>query len=279
MFQNGLYYISAEQEINQILAPGDITIIKQKYIINSQNKKIFLRKNQVFIQKTTNKINYIMSSPNQMISIGTGLIPFLEHNDANRALMGSNMQRQAVTLLFKQTPLVKTGLEERIAKDSESTLSANKSGLVKDITNKKILIQIAKNKKYRKYITKALSKKIKIKQKINKIIKTHEITKQVVEKEKKTNQNTFFKQNFIVKKNEWIKRGQTFIDGSGTFLGELALGKNILIAYMPYNGYNFEDAIVISKRLIDENILTSIHIKKYKTFIINNETEEVRIKY
>nr|YP_009145381.1 RNA polymerase beta subunit [Cryptoglena skujai]AKL39006.1 RNA polymerase beta subunit [Cryptoglena skujai] len=277
MFKNGLYYISAEQETNEILAPGDVAIIKKKYILNSKNDKILLRKNQTFIEKKTKKINYITSSPNQIISIGTGLIPFLEHNDANRALMGSNMQRQAVPLLFKEIPILKTGIEERIAKDSESTISANKSGLVKDITNKKILLEISYEKENTKYTTKTLTKKIKTKQKMNKLTKNYEIIKHVIEKEKKTNQNTFFKQKFFVKKNEWIKKGQSFIDGSGTLLGELALGKNILIAYMPYKGYNFEDAIVINKRLVDENILTSIHIKKYKTFIINNETEEEKI--
>lgn len=240
---------------------------------------MLLRKNQIFIERKTNEIDYLTSSPNQMISIGTGLIPFLEHNDANRALMGSNMQRQSVPLLYKQIPLVKTGMEEKIAKNSESTISTNKSGLIKDITSKKIIIHTSEEKSNIKYLTKTLSKKINIKNKINKNILFYNIIKYSIEKEKKTNQNTFFKQKFNIKKNDWIKKGQTFIDGSGTLLGELALGKNILVAYMPYNGYNFEDAIVISKRLVDENILTSIHIKKYKTFIINNETEEVRMKY
>lgn len=278
-FSSGLFYISTEQETNQILAPGDIPITEKKYITKLNKNKILLRKNQIFVQKTINKINYITSSSNQMISIGTGLIPFLEHNDANRALMGSNMQRQAVPLLFKQIPLVTTGIEKRIAKDSESTKSASKSGLIKDITNKKILIHVPNEKNNLKYLTKTMIKKMPSKHiKTNNIL-TYKILKHSIEKEKKTNQNTFFKQKINVKKKEWIQKGQTFIDGSGTLIGELALGKNILIAYMPYNGYNFEDAIVISKRLVDENVLTSIHIKKYKTFIINNETEEVRMKY
>lgn len=218
-----------------------------------------------------------------MISTGTGLIPFLEHNDANRALMGSNMQRQAVSLVKKEKPFVKTGLEIRVAKDSESTIIAKNSGLVRYVNHKKVIIYES-DKKYEPNFSKEINTSVirKIKNKITKKPKkVSSVFKEKIyelEKIKKSNQNTFLQQKPIVEKMQWVKKGQTIADGTGTSNGELTLGKNLLIGYIGWEGYNFEDAIVINERLIEEDILTSSHIKKYKTFLINNEAMEVRTK-
>lgn len=221
-----------------------------------------------------------------MISTGTGLIPFLEHNDANRALMGSNMQRQAVPLTKKEKPAVKTGLEIRVAKDSETTITAKNSGVVRYVNHKKIVVYenseefILKTYGKKKH-TKSIMKKIKEKSKIDPIKRFKIFNKRIYEldKVKKSNQNTYIQQIPIVEKMQWIKKGQTIADGSGTYNGELTLGKNLLIGYIGWEGYNFEDAIVINEKLVEKDILTSTHIKKYKTFLINNEAGEVRTKF
>lgn len=218
-----------------------------------------------------------------MISTGTGLIPFLEHNDANRALMGSNMQRQAVSLVKKEKPFVRTGLEKAVAKNSESTIIAKNSGVVRYTNHKKVIIyetnQSFENNNYEK-LNFSIIKKIKnrISKNPTKISKTFKERVYELEKARKSNQNTFLQQKKIVEKLQWVEKGETIADGNGTYNGELTLGKNLLIGYIGWEGYNFEDAIVINERLVEEDILTSIHIKKYKTFLINNEAGEVRTK-
>jgi DNA-directed RNA polymerase subunit beta len=219
--------------------------------------------------------------PNQIISIGTGLIPFLEHNDANRALMGSNMQRQAVPLIRKEKPIVQTGLEKRVAKDSQSTISAKKSGIIKYVSKKKIIIHEIPNALTKPTTSITLLKKIKNKLKGKKAIKfkSKKKEKHELQQIKKSNQNTIIFQNPTIKENQWIEKGQLIADGTGTNKGKLSLGKNLLIGYIGWEGYNFEDAVVINERLIYEDILTSISIKKFKTFLVNNEIGEVRARY
>lgn len=215
-------------------------------------------------------------SRNQPMSIGTGLIPFLEHNDANRALMGSNMQRQALPLLKRELPLIETGIETQICKSSQTTKLAEVSGIVTLVTNQQIIIKsilslprIKKNPCIQlKY--KNLFKKIKG---LN-----YKQIKYIVDQPKKSNQNTFIQQQPFIKNKEWVKKGQILTDGNATIQGKLALGKNLLIAYMSWQGYNFEDAVVINKRLVDENIFTSIQLKKQKIFITNEEKQELRIR-
>ena len=209
-----------------------------------------------------------------MISIATGLIPFIEHDDANRALMGSNMQRQALALKEKEIPLLETGIETQLAKESQTTILAKSSGIIKYISSKKIIVKEEKSP-YNKSINKSLIEK---KKKIKKIRDYRKNTKNRIyflENARKSNQNTYINQYPIVKVGDWVKKGQIIVDGTGTHQGKLSLGKNILVAYMSWEGYNFEDAIVINKRLRDEDILTSLHIKKYKTFLVNNEEGEV----
>nr|YP_009145448.1 RNA polymerase beta subunit [Monomorphina parapyrum]AKL78921.1 RNA polymerase beta subunit [Monomorphina parapyrum] len=276
-YKIGTFFINAEQEKKLIFAAGDsinkMSKAKPKEILS-------IRKNQEFSEGKTAKVDFISISPNQITSVGTGLIPFLEHNDANRALMGSNMQRQAVPLIYKEKPLVKTGIENRIAKDSESSIILRKSGLIIHATNKKITIFETKKGNFNgKTTNKKKTFLNKLKQKIYKknIFRKTLIRTYKLDKEKRSNQNTQSKQTHCLKKTEWGRKGQVLAEGTGSFKGELSLGKNILIAYMTWEGYNFEDAIVISERLINDELYDSIHIKKYKTYIINKETEEERI--
>lgn len=212
-----------------------------------------------------------------MISVGTGLIPFLEHNDANRALMGSNMQRQAVGIENPEEPKLQTGIEKEIGRLSNSTLDSNKSGKIVLRTTKNIIIKY-KKKDVEKCRTNSFKVKKQIKEKNESKNSKHIYTIYHLNPVRKSNQNTFLKQTTNISINEYTKKGQIIADGNSTKYGKIALGKTLLIGYMSWEGYNFEDAIVINKRLVDEEIFTSYHMKKYKTFLINSETEEVRIK-
>lgn len=276
----GTFLISAEQEKQLIITSDDLKKNNKVNFTKTIKNNIFGRKNQEFITTEQKRINFASTIPSQIISIGTALIPFLEHDDANRALMGSNMQRQAVPLIKKEKAIVQTGLEKSIAQSSESTLCAKNSGLVKFANHNKIIIyekNLIKEKRIAKgcLIIKTIKHAKLIKKQNN--VKTK---KRIygLEKLKKSNQSTIMCHSLIVKEKQWIKKGQLIADGAGTYEGEIALGKNLLIGYIGWEGYNFEDAIVINKRLIDEGTLSSIHIKRYKTFLINDNIGEVRTK-
>jgi DNA-directed RNA polymerase subunit beta len=184
-------------------------------------------------------------APNQIASIAASLIPFLEHNDANRALMGSNMMRQAVPLLRPDAPVVGTGLEERVAHDSRVLLAAEGEGVVKSVDSDRIVIEYKRTEDERTVSFDGDEKE-------------YRITKFM-----KTNQSTCMNLRPIVRKGEKVTRGQVLVEGYSTEDGELAIGRNLLVAFMPWKGYNFEDAIVISERVVREDIFTSIHIDEY----------------
>jgi DNA-directed RNA polymerase subunit beta len=248
------------------------------------NNKAYIRKNNDFKIMKASKIDFISISNNQMISTGTSLIPFVEHDDANRALMGSNMQKQAVPLVHKEIPKIQTGLERTIGKNSEYTTIAKTSGLTKYSSNKKTIIY--DNLKFRGEMLlnteKDVQEKIKIKISKNKIkLKFLNYNKKTykIETLKKSNQNTQIAQIKLIQKGEWVKKGQILCDSNGIKNGTLAIGKNLLLGYICWEGYNFEDAIVISERIVDENVLTSLHIKKYKTFIVKKGNEDVRMNF
>jgi DNA-directed RNA polymerase subunit beta len=204
-----------------------------------------------------------------MLALGSSLIPFLEHNDANRALMGSNMQRQALCLTKNEKCIVGTGLEQLVAHISDSNLISKNSGIIVYSSTKKIIVHKIK-------IICNQNKKL-FDKKTKKNINYTKFTKRIyfLKKDKYSNQNTFLYQKNIVSVKSWIKKGQIIGESLGTKQGNLTIGKNILIAYLPWKGYNFEDAIVISEKLVKKNYFTSIHIKKYKIFLIENETGEV----
>jgi len=203
-----------------------------------------------FLDVEPARVDYMDVSPKQLVSVAASLIPFLEHDDANRALMGSNMQRQAVPLLVTESPLVATGLEERVARDSRAVIVAEEAGKVASVTGSLIIItedgKVPEGKK-------------KLKHDPEKGIWVYQVRKFM-----RSNAATCINQKILVKKGESIKKGQVIADGPCTQGGELALGRNVLVAFMPWNGYNFEDAILISERIVKEDVFTSIHIDEFE---------------
>ena len=227
-----LVYISADEEDEHYIAPWDAPLNEGKF----QNKLVIARYKRQFILVPREKIEFIGVSPKQLVGVSCGLIPFLEHDDANRALMGANMQRQAVPLISTEESYVGTGLEKVVARDSSSVLKAQEDCEVTFVSADEI---ITKSKK--------ISRKL--------FIRYKSFLDQI-----KILQN----QHPIVKKGDVVKKDQVIADGASTKNGELALEKNILVGFLPWEGYNFEDAIVISNRLVKEDIFTSIHIQKYE---------------
>jgi DNA-directed RNA polymerase subunit beta len=203
-----------------------------------------------FIDVEPSRVDYMDVSPKQLVSVAASLIPFLEHDDANRALMGSNMQRQAVPLLVTEAPLVATGLEERVARDSRAVIVAEEGGKVASVTGNLIVItpdgKLPEGKK-------------KLRHDPEKGLYVYQVRKFM-----RSNAATCINQKILVKKGETVKKGQVIADGPCTQGGELALGRNILVAFMPWNGYNFEDAILVSERIVKEDVFTSIHIDEFE---------------
>lgn len=232
-------YLSAEKEKLFKIAPADIKLTSNDYI---EKDLIPVRYNQEFTLAAPQEVNLVAISPIQIISAAAALIPFLEHDDANRALMGSNMQRQAVPLLYPQKPIVGTGLESQIAIDSSTGLVNYKDGQISFVTADQIIVQSVKN-------TKAELPTFK---------------RYKLEKYRRSNQDTCVNQKPIVWPGQFVKSGQVIADGPGTDGGELSLGQNLTVAYMPWEGYNYEDAILVSERLVFRDLFTSIHIEKYE---------------
>ena len=249
-------YLSAEEEENQLIAQSTVPIDKNGKIIE---ERVIARDQADFPVVGPEQINYTDVAPNQIASISASLIPFLEHDDANRALMGSNMMRQAVPLLRPESPIVGTGLERQVASDSRVLINAERDGTVEYVDANKIVI------KYKFTDT-------------DKIIsfdgesKTYDLIKF-----RKTNQGTCINLKPIVKKGDKVKKGQVLSEGYATQAGELALGRNMKVAFMPWKGYNFEDAIVISEKVVREDIFTSIHIDEYSLDVRDTKlgTEEL----
>ncbi len=226
-------YMTADEEDDFRVAPGDIPVDEEGYILGDS---VPVRYRQEFTTTTPDQVDYAFVSPVQIISVATSLIPFLEHDDANRALMGSNMQRQAVPLLRPERPLVGTGLEAQAARDSGMVVVSRTDGEVSYVD----------------------ARTIKVKDNTG-----HEITYEI-QKYQRSNQDTCLNQRPLVFEGDDVISGQVIADGSATEGGELALGQNILVAYMPWEGYNYEDAILISERLVSDDVYTSIHIEKYE---------------
>ena len=235
-------YLSAEEEEDQVIAQANAPITDTG---NFKNDIVKARDTGDFPVIDPTKLDYMDVAPNQISSISASLIPFLEHDDANRALMGSNMMRQAVPLLKPDSPIVGTGLEGRVASDSRVLVNARGAGLVEYVDAKQIII------KYDRTETERLIS-------FDEDSVTYKLTKF-----QKTNQGTSINIRPIVKVGDRVVKGQVLSEGYATQNGELALGKNMKVAFMPWNGYNFEDAIVISERVVREDIFTSIHIDEY----------------
>ncbi len=235
-------YLSAEEEEGMKFAQSNLPMDDQGKFTE---ERIISRVEADYPVVAPSEVNYMDVAPNQIASISASLIPFLEHDDANRALMGSNMMRQAVPLLRPESPIVGTGLERRVAKDSRILINAEGTGVVEYVDSQIITIKYDRTEEER-------SVSFDVDEKTYKLIKF-----------RKTNQGTSINLKPIVKKGDRVEEGQVLCEGYATQKGELALGRNMKVAFMPWKGYNFEDAIVISEKVVKEDIFTSIHIDEY----------------
>jgi DNA-directed RNA polymerase subunit beta len=251
---NEIEYLSADQEEKFHIAQANNPIDKTGKF---QNERITAReKGGEFIEVGPNDVEYMDVSPKQLVSVAAGLIPFLEHDDANRALMGSNMQRQGVPLLVSEAPLVGTGLEAKAARDSRAVVVAEMDGIVAAATAEIIVTTL--DGKLPVADEKFLSDAECVKTNVEKGIMAYPLRKFM-----RSNASTCINQKPIVRRGQKIKKGDVLADGPNTENGELAIGRNVLVAFMPWNGYNFEDAIVISEKVAKEDIYTSIHISEF----------------
>jgi DNA-directed RNA polymerase subunit beta len=238
-----LVFLTAEEEDAHYIAPANIKIKSNGEIAED---KVKVRFEGDFPLVDPKEVHFIDVAPNQIVSIAASLIPFLEHDDANRALMGSNMQRQAVPLMRPEAPIVGTGLEERVAIDSRALITAEGDGVVEYVDARKIVIRYDLTEEQRLV-------------NFDSEVKTYHLIKF-----RRTNQDTCINHAPIVRKGDRVTKGQVLVEGYATSNGELALGRNLLVAYMPWQGYNFEDAIVISERVVRDDIYTSIHIEEFE---------------
>ena len=226
-----VFYMTADEEDKYVIAQATEPIDKNGKFVN---KKIKVRYLDEIIEVERDRVDFIDVSPKQLVSVGAAMIPFLEHDDANRALMGANMQRQAVPLMITDSPIVGTGIEYRAAKDSGTTVVAKNGGTVQKVTGDEIIIKTKTG------------------------IDTYKLRKF-----KRTNGGTCINQKPIVRKGEIVNANDVIADGPSTQNGEMALGKNVLIAFTTWEGYNYEDAVLLSERLVKEDVYTSIHIEDY----------------
>ncbi len=226
-------YLTADEEDKYIVAQANEPLVDDKYFAN---ERVSCRHREEITEDVKEKMDYMDVSPKQLISVATALIPFLENDDTNRALMGSNMQRQAVPLLCPENAIVATGIERRIAYDSGVMVNSTEAGVVKTVASDKIVV-LQDNGEEKEY-------KLK--------------------KFERSNQGTCLNQRPIVDKGERIEKGQTIADGPSTKNGELALGRNILVGFMSWEGYNYEDAILLSEKLVREDVFTTIHIEEHE---------------
>lgn len=235
---NNIDYLSAIEEGKYTIAQADAAIDKSNKFTA---ELVSCRKSGDFIMAKPSEINYADVSPKQLVSVAAALIPFLENDDANRALMGSNMMRQAVPLIRTEAPLVGTGMESSVAFDSGATIAAKRDGVVDQVDATRIVVKVESADKNSLGVDIYNLKKFR-----------------------RSNQNTCINQRPIVKVGDVVKKGDIISDGPSTDLGELALGQNVLAAFMPWNGYNFEDSILISERIVKDDVFTSIHIEEFE---------------
>ncbi len=235
-----IHYLSADQEDQYIIAQANEPLHKDGRFANSMVKA---RHRGDFPTVPPERIDYMDVSPKQLVSVAAALIPFLEHDDANRALMGSNMQRQAVPLLVTEAPLIGTGMERKAASDSGALVVARRSGVVESVTADKIVVRPTDH---------------------GEEVDLLELDEYELIKFSRSNQDTCINQRPIVGAGQKVEKGECLADGPATYGGELALGANVLVAFMPWRGYNFEDAIIVSEKLVSDDRFTSIHIEEFE---------------
>jgi DNA-directed RNA polymerase subunit beta len=236
------FYLSAWEEDKYLIAQANVEMDKNG---NLTHELVNVRQAGNFVLKHRNEVDYVDVSPKQLVSVAASLIPFLENDDANRALMGSNMQRQAVPLLRTAAPLVGTGMEEITARDSGAVVVCRRNGIVDSIDSERIIVRVesAEDGHFSREVGADIY---------------------TLTKFKRSNQNTCINQKPIVRRGDRVVKGQVLADGPCTEKGELALGRNVLVAFMPWRGYNFEDAILVSERLVKDDYYTSIHIEEFE---------------
>ncbi len=250
--QEKVEYLSAMEETKFTIAQANTKIDKSGKILE---ELVSCRQNLNFLLSKPETIDYIDVSPKQLVSVAASLIPFLENDDANRALMGSNMMRQAVPLLKPEAPLVGTGIESDVALDSGVTIVAKRDGIVDKIDGKRIVIKVTDESDFSKSGVDIYN----------------------LQKFKRSNQNTCINQRPLVRVGDKVKIGDIIADGPSTKLGELALGKNVTVAFMPWQGYNFEDSILISERCVTDDVFTSVHIVEYEIMARDTKLGEEEI--
>ncbi len=250
--QDKVEYLSAMEETKFTIAQANTKLDKNGKITE---ELVSCRQNLNFLLAKPDTIDYIDVSPKQLVSVAASLIPFLENDDANRALMGSNMMRQAVPLLKPESPLVGTGIESDVALDSGVTIVAKRNGIVDKIDGKRIVIKVTEEADFSKSGVDIYN----------------------LQKFKRSNQNTCINQRPLVRVGDKVKSGDIIADGPSTKLGELALGKNVTVAFMPWQGYNFEDSILISERCVTDDVFTSVHIVEYEIMARDTKLGEEEI--
>ena len=249
-------FLSADDEEDKVVAQANEALDEKGHFVSD---RVSARQYGDFIVVGPEKVQYMDVAPSQIVSAAAALVPFLEHDDANRALMGSNMQRQAVPLLRPEAPLVATGFEGKIARDSRAILLAERDGVV-DFVDADRIVMIYDDEGTRDEILASFDDRRHREYKLIKFFRT--------------NQDTSITQRPIVREGQRVKKGEVLADSSSTDGGELALGRNVLVAFMPWRGYNFEDAIVISERVVSEDIYTSIHIEEFELHVRDTKRGE-----
>src|ERR1700680_3883558 len=237
------FYLSAWEEDRHTIAQANVELDDKGRIVGDL---VNARKAGNFVLVTRDEVDYIDVSPKQLVSVAASLVPFLEHDDANRALMGANMQRQSVPLLRAEAPIVGTGMEGVTARDSGAVILARRNGVIDSVDSERIIVRVA-GEHHPGQLSREVGSDI------------YQLTKF-----KRSNQNTCINQKPVVTKGQQVVKGQVIADGPCTDHGELALGRNVLVAFMPWRGYNFEDAILVSEKLVKEDYYTSVHIEEYE---------------
>jgi DNA-directed RNA polymerase subunit beta len=237
------FYLSAWEEDRHTIAQANVELDDKGKIVGDL---VNARKAGNFVLVSRDEVDYIDVSPKQLVSVAASLVPFLEHDDANRALMGANMQRQSVPLLRAEAPIVGTGMEGVTARDSGAVILAKRNGIIDSVDSERIIVRV-EGEHHPGQLSREVGSDI------------YQLTKF-----KRSNQNTCINQKPIVQKNQRVTKGQVIADGPCTDHGELALGRNVLVAFMPWRGYNFEDAILVSEKLVKEDYYTSVHIEEYE---------------
>jgi DNA-directed RNA polymerase subunit beta len=242
-FEPFSFYLSAWEEDKWVIAQANAEIDENGMIVT---ELVNARKAGNFVLVNRDEVDYIDVSPKQLVSVAASLVPFLEHDDANRALMGANMQRQSVPLLRAQAPIVGTGMEGVTARDSGAVVLARRNGIIDSVDSERIIVRV-EGEHHPTQLSREVGSDI------------YQLTKF-----KRSNQNTCINQKPIVKKGQRVLKGEVIADGPCTDRGELALGRNVLVAFMPWRGYNFEDAILVSERMVKEDYYTSVHIEEFE---------------